>query len=270
MLTMPACPHPVSTTSPLSRTFSTTAWSSCTSGSGCQPPSRQAWWAGGIPVSNASVAIDLAGHQQHPVQQERGLALLDDGETGALDGGAARRRQLEHPVRTGDAPAGPEVGVQQDRHPAPTEPAGQPLQPHHVVEVAVAEHDRLEAVRSQSQPVQVGHYPVRGDAGVEQHPPGPAAMPDLDQRGETVLGPQHVDGRPPGGQLAGQHRQRGGRAGQPPTADQPDVGQQHVAGVVHHGRDVHPVHRFQRDLDHRPAASTKGGRNGRAAPLAGS
>jgi len=50
MLTTPAWPQPVSTTSPLSRTLMMIAWSSSTSGSGCQRPFSQAC-CGGKPGS---------------------------------------------------------------------------------------------------------------------------------------------------------------------------------------------------------------------------
>ena len=120
------------------------------------------------------------------------------------------------------------------------------------------------------QPVQVADHPVRGDARVEQHPADPAPVPHLDQRREAVLGPQHVDGRPVDGQLAGQRRQRARRAGQPPPPDQPDVGQQGVAGVVHHHGHVHAVDRLQPHVGHGRAGSANGGRNGLVEPVSGS
>ena len=44
MLTTPACPHPVTTTSPRPARCTTSAWSSRISGSGSQLPFRSAWW----------------------------------------------------------------------------------------------------------------------------------------------------------------------------------------------------------------------------------
>ena len=54
MFTAPACPHPVSTTRPRSRTWTTSAWSSRIIGSGSQPCPRSASWKG-IPVSKSVV-----------------------------------------------------------------------------------------------------------------------------------------------------------------------------------------------------------------------
>jgi len=51
MLMTPACPQPVSTTSPRPATWAISAWSSRISGSGSQLPPRQAWWIG-KPFSN--------------------------------------------------------------------------------------------------------------------------------------------------------------------------------------------------------------------------
>jgi hypothetical protein len=61
----------------------------------------------------------------------------------------ARRRQVEHTVRTDQPPLRPDVRVQQYRQIPPARPAGPPVEPHHVVEVAGAEHNRLKRVRRQ-------------------------------------------------------------------------------------------------------------------------
>ena len=110
-------------------------------------------------------------------------ARLGVGSSNARSGPTIRRRS-------------PEVRVQQHRQVPGAEPPGQAVQAHHVVEVAVAEHDRLERVRRDRQPVEVADQPVRGDAGVEEHPAGRPPARDLDQRREPVLGAQEVDGSP--------------------------------------------------------------------------
>ena len=208
---MPACPQPVSTTRPLSRTCSTIAWSSCTSRSGSQSPSRQAWCAGGMPVSKSVVRSTSPVTSSMPSSRNDGCRSSTIGEAGALD------RRPGSASGSSNAPSGPAIrrrvqksGCSSTGRLRAAEPPGQPVQAHHVVEVAVAEHDRLERVRRDAEPVEVADQPVRGDAGVEEHPPGAAAGADLDQRGEAVLGAQEVD------RLAGQrhpvrHRPAAGR-----------------------------------------------------------
>ena len=131
MFTMPACPHPVSTTRPLSRTCSTTAWSSCTSGSGSQPAVPPGLVCGRHPGLEVGAAVHLAGHQQHVVEQERGLPILDHGEPGALDRGPARRwaartRGPGRPAGGGSRSRGaaaPATGAYRAGGPAPATPS---------------------------------------------------------------------------------------------------------------------------------------------------
>ncbi len=137
-------------------------------------------------------AVDLAGDQQHPVQQERRLPAFHDREPGTLDSGPARRRQLQRPVGRDDPPAEPEVRVQEHRQAGPAEPPGQAVEAHHVVEVPVAEDDGLERLRRDRQPVEVADEPVRRDAGVEQDAAGGTGVADLHQRREPVLRAQEV------------------------------------------------------------------------------
>jgi hypothetical protein len=61
-------------------------------------------------------------------------------------------------------------GWTQDGHVGAAQSPGDPVDAHDVVEGAVAEHDGLERVGCDAEPVQVADQPVRGDAGIEQHP----------------------------------------------------------------------------------------------------
>jgi hypothetical protein len=81
-----------------------------------------------------------------------------------------------------------------------------PVDAHDVVEVAVAEHNGLERVGCDAEPVQVADQPVRGDAGVEQHPSGAAVDGGFDQRGESVFGAEEVDAVAVDGHAVGDDR----------------------------------------------------------------
>jgi hypothetical protein len=195
--------------------------------------------------------VHLAGDEQHPVEEERRLPILNDLEAGALDPGPARHWEFEfEAARHSDAPACPEVRVQQHRQVGPSQTPGQPVQAHDVVEVPVAEHDGLEHVRGDRQPVEVRHQAVRRDTGVEEHPSAAATGIDLDQSGEPVLRSQEVDRLPTLGHLGGHDRDLAGRSGDAPPAYQPLIGKQYVAGVVHECGDVHAVHGRQCDRLH--------------------
>jgi hypothetical protein len=78
--------------------------------------------------------------------------------------------------------------VQYQREAARPEPLSHPVQSRDVVEVPVAEDDGLERGRVQAQPVEIADQPVRGGAGVVEHVAQPAAIVDLDERGESVFG----------------------------------------------------------------------------------
>ena len=121
-----------------------------------------------------------------------------------------------------------------------------------MVEVPVAQDDRLEAVGRDRQPVQVADQPVRGDAGVEEQPPLPPARPHLDHRREAVLGAQEVDGLATLGQAGGDDRDRARGSGRAPPPDQPLVGHQHVRRVVDDRCHMDAVNLFEGDLLHSP------------------
>ena len=140
--------------------------------------------------------VDLAGDQQLAVQQERRLPVLDDHEPHALDRLPARVGQFERPIRSDQAAFGPEIRVDADRHVGAAQSPGEPVDAHHVVEVAVAEHHGLERIGGYAEPVEVADQPVRGDAGVEQHPPGAAVERGFDKCGESVFGAEEVDAVP--------------------------------------------------------------------------
>ena len=92
--------------------------------------------------------IDLAGHEQRAVEQERGLAPLGDLEAGAFERVPARGRdQHRLAARERDPSPVPGLRVEEDGQLVRPELPDQPLHPAHVVEVAVAEHDRLDIAR---------------------------------------------------------------------------------------------------------------------------
>ena len=59
--------------------------------------------------------------------------------------------------------------MQKNREVGATDAPSHPVEAHHVVEVTVAEHDCLERVGWDAEPVGVADQPVRGDTGVEEH-----------------------------------------------------------------------------------------------------
>ena len=161
----------------------------------------------GEPLLEAGDAVDLAGDQHRPVIQERRLPLLDDVKARFVQGAAAGGGQLERlTAGDGQAPPGPELGVDQHRQVRPAQPGDEPGQPGGVVEVAVAAHDRLDAGGIAAQAAQVVGAAVRGHAGVEQQPPHLAALAHLDQGGEPVLGERGVRHLASGQRRGIQHR----------------------------------------------------------------
>ena len=115
MFTIPACPHPVSTTRPLPLTLIISAWSSSTSGSGAQAPSSQAS-CGGNPGSYPVVRATSPVTRTEPPSRKLGCAssitsnpaswsarLLTDGiSCGSIPGSRTRRRRQKCGwIRTG-------------------------------------------------------------------------------------------------------------------------------------------------------------------------
>ena len=176
--------------------------------------------------------VDLPGDQHRPVVQERRLPLLDDAEACVFQRAAAGGGQLERLAGNGQAPPGPELGVDQHRQVRPAELADQAGQPGGVVEVAMAADDRLDAGRILAQAAQVAGAPVGGHPGVEQQPAHPAALADLHQRGEPVLGQRHVSRLAPQYRRGLQQRCQPGHPGQREPLRRPLVRQQHVHDVV--------------------------------------
>ena len=211
---------------------------------------------------------DLARDQQHAVEQERRLPLLDDVEAGSLERRPTRRRQLDLVAGRGHPPSGPELRVQQHGQVARADPLDQPVHASDVVEVAVTEHDGFEAVGRDAQPVQVRDQSVGCDAGVVQHAATTPVVLEFDEGGVAVLRPQEVEGGASLGHIARNDRQRTGRAGQTPAADQATIGQQHVGRVVDQGGQIHSIDRNEIHESHghpaqqsgppaRPAASVR-------------
>jgi hypothetical protein len=126
-----------------------------------------------------------------------------------------------------------------------------PVQPGHVVEVPMAEHDRLERVGRDAQPVEVLDQTERADAGVIQDTMHPPTLVHIDQCRVAVLGAQEIQGRPADRHAAERDRQWPAGTRQPPTAHRPHVGQQHVGGVVHQGGHVDPIDRLKSKKRHR-------------------
>ena len=123
------------------------------------------------------------------------------------------------------------VGMKQQRHTPPAEAPQHPAQPVGMVDVAVAERDRMHLVGLELQHIEIVHQAVAAQPGVEQQRLRGAAAADLYHRREAVLGAQH---------LASHARPERG------AADGGAGGQQHVTGVVEHGRDFDRVGLFER------------------------
>src|SRR3984893_16334311 len=160
MLTTPAWPQPVITSSPLSLTSTISAWSSRTSGSASQPPPPPRLLRGKARFV-ASGAGNLAGHQHRAVEQEAGLAVLHHLKARTDEGPPARRRDLERVAARYRHPAAPpEVGMDEHGQVHCAQPPDQPVQARQVVEVAVAAHDDLDAGRVDVKAAHVLHDTV--------------------------------------------------------------------------------------------------------------
>ena len=127
--------------------------------------------------------------------------------------------------------------------PRPESPR-QAVQTHHMVEVAVAEHDRLERVRGDREPIKVADQAVRRHSGVEEHPSATVTRSDLDQCGEPVLGPQEIERLSAFCHLGRDHRNRPGATERTPAPDQALIGHQDVRGIVDQRGHVNPDDRY--------------------------
>jgi hypothetical protein len=137
----------------------------------------------------------------------------------------SRRRVISTGKATAaTAPTRPEVRMEQDRQLPDPEPLDQPVQPGHMVEVPMAEHDRLERVRRDAQPVEVLDQTERADTSVIQDTMHPSTPVHIDQRRVAVLGAQEIQRRPADRHAAGCDRQRPAGTRQPPTAHRPPSG----------------------------------------------
>ena len=148
MFTAPAWPHPVTTTRPLAARRARSAPGR--RGSADPAPSRASPWASwnGMPRLEVGGAVDLAGDQHAAVEQQRRLAALDHRRTPRPPAScAAGRAAPTRAARDHDPAAAPHQRVHGDRQPLPPPQAGQAGEPAGVVEVAVAEHDGLDARR---------------------------------------------------------------------------------------------------------------------------
>ena len=245
---IPECPQPVRTTRPCPRTVATRAWSSRISGSGCHAPCR---WAScpGKAAFEFRGPVDLAGHQQRAVEQEGGLALLEDLEARSLQRALARRGQLDR-VAAGEreTAASPELGVDQNGHVPAPELAHQTIHARGVVPMTVAEHDDVDVAGRQLEPAHVLDEAVRRPARIEQHAGLPIALCDRHQRGEPVLGAQRVIGLT-AREKARRHPWRGRHGG---PSRRTLVGKERVGHVVHQHGDRERVDGLKRNRLHRP------------------
>ena len=139
--------------------------------------------------------VDLAGHQQRAVEQEGGLALLDDLEARGLQRVFARRGKLDGITSGEREPASrPELRVDQDGHVGPAELAHQPVHTRDVIPMTVAEDDDVDVGGGQVEPAHVLDEAVGRPAGVEEQAGLSVALGDRHQRGEPVLGAERVVG----------------------------------------------------------------------------
>jgi hypothetical protein len=193
--------------------------------------------------------VDLAGHQQRALEQEGGLALLDDLEACALQCTLARRGKLDR-VTSGEreAAASPELRVDQDGHVRAPELADQAVHARDVIPMTVAEDDDVDVSGGQLEPAHVLHEAVGGPTGVEEHAGLTVALGDCHQRGEPVLGTQRVVGVT-ACEEGCRHPWRGPHRG---PLCRTFVGEQRVGHVVHQRGHRDRVDGFECDRRHDP------------------
>jgi hypothetical protein len=138
-------------------------------------------------------AVDLAGHQERAVEQERRLLALDHVEAGSVESAPARGRQLDRLAAGERHPAAaPELGMEDDGQVGSAQFGREPVHSRGVVPVPVAEHDDVDVVPGELETAHVLDQAVRCDPGVEQDPRGPLGLRDRDEAGESMLGSQDV------------------------------------------------------------------------------
>ena len=116
MLMTPACPQPVSTTSPRPATLAISAWSSRISGSGFQLPPRQAWWMA-CPFSNPVVRSTSPVTSTDRLSRKAGVRCSMMLKASLFQRASAGRGHFERlSAGNGQPPPGPELRVDQHWH----------------------------------------------------------------------------------------------------------------------------------------------------------
>lgn len=119
-----------------------------------------------------------------------------------------------------------------DRERGATEPSHEAVEAGGVVEVAVAQHDRLDLGRVHAEAVHVRDHPVRARAGVEEDAVSRPGLRHRHQRGEAVLRHQGV------GSGRSLHRGDRPRPHQTRPLRHPLVREEQVGRVVHEREDL--------------------------------
>ena len=137
-------------------------------------------------------------------------------------------------------------GMDQHRQVRPTEAADQTVETAGMVEVAVAQDDRLQVAGIDLETAHVLHHPVRADAAVEQQPVGLPRGGHRQQHGEPMLRDELVGAEP-----AGHGRDRQAAGGRPGAASvgRPLIRHEEVVDVIDERGHGQGVHRLQRDAE---------------------
>lgn len=111
------------------------------------------------------------------------LPLLDDLEAGAQEGGFAHAGVLDR-ITAWDlnAASGPEFRVDQQGQIGAAERVHHAIQPCGVIEVAVAEHDRLNVLWRMVEAAHVFDESIGAGAGIEEDAMRPSFAADGDER----------------------------------------------------------------------------------------
>ena len=172
------------------------------------------------------------------------MASLDHLEPLGLDGRPGERRQLERrAVGDHEAARTPHHGVDDHRQARTSSKPGQPFESAGVIEVAMAEDDRLDRARVDLQPLHVVGHAVARDARVEEHAVRHATAADGHERREAVLSDE------PSPRLTAVHdagRDRGQFAERRSPRNRA-AAEQRVVAVVDEHRDHDLVDRLQVD-----------------------
>src|SRR5436305_7041017 len=139
-------------------------------------------------------SIDLPRNEQRAVEQERRIAPLHDLEARPFKRTSARGRDPHRiAARKRNPPPIPGLRMQEHRQIGSSELANESLHPADMVEVAVAQDDRLDVMRRHLQSPHVLNEAIWRDPGVEQDAMLPLASSEGHKRRKAVLCPQRVE-----------------------------------------------------------------------------